>query len=109
MPFDDTLAARVTSLLQDKPGFATKKMFGGLTCMIRGHMCCGIVKDELMVRIGPDQNAEALSLPYARTMDFTGKAMKGFVYVGAEGLVEDDDLAAWVDRALRFNSSLAPK
>ena len=109
MPVDDTLAARVISLVQDKPGFATRKMFGGLTCMIRGHMCCGIVKDELMVRVGPDQNDEALSLPHARPMDFTRRAMKGFVYVGAEGLVEDNDLAAWVDRALRFNSSLSPK
>ena len=109
MAFDEATTVRVRSLLEGSPGYAEKKMIGGLTFMVRGHMCCGVVKDELMVRVGPDQNDEALSLPYARPMDFTGKPMNGFIYVARGGLTSDDDLAGWVDRGLKFNSTMPAK
>ena len=109
MAYDEVLAQRAESLLGGQPGFATKKMFGGLTFMVRGHMCCGVVKDDLMVRVGPDQSDEALSQPHARPMDFTGRPMDGFIYVEAEGLASDADLAAWIDRALTFNSTMPSK
>ena len=109
MDFDEATAARVRTLLEGSPGYVEKEMFGGLTFMVRGHMCCGVIKDELMVRVGPDQNDEALSQPHARPMDFTGKPMNGFIYVARGGLASDDDLAGWVDRALEFNSTKPAK
>ena len=109
MAYEEATAARVRSLLEGSRGYAEKKMFGGLTFMVRGHMCCGVVKNELMVRVGPDQNDGALSQPGARPMDFTSKPMDGFIYVAAEGLASDDVLARWVDRGLKFNSTMPAK
>ncbi len=108
MPFDEGLAQRVREVLSDQET-GERKMFGGLTFMVRGHMCVGVVGDELMVRVGPAQNDEALGQPHARPMDFTGKPMDGFVYASAKGLESDDDLNAWVGRGLKFNSTLPAK
>ena len=72
-------------------------------------MCVGVVKDELMVRVGPDQNDEAVAQPHARPMDFTGKAMDGYVYVATEGLADDAGVREWLDRGLKFNATLKAK
>jgi hypothetical protein len=72
-------------------------------------MCCGVVGDELMVRVGPDGYPDALSQPYAREMDFTGRPMRGMVYVGVDGIAEDEDLAAWIERGISFAASLPAK
>ncbi|MBW3669776.1 MAG: TfoX/Sxy family protein, partial [Actinobacteria bacterium] len=74
MPFDEGLAQRVRELLEDGPDASERKMFGGLAFMLGGNMCCGIVGDELMVRVGPDGYEAALARPHAREMDFTGRA-----------------------------------
>ena len=84
-------------------------MFGGIAFMANGHMSCGVVKETLMVRVGPDRHGDALVRPHAREMDFTGKPMKGFVYVAPEGFESDEDLAAWVTLSLDFVSTLPPK
>ena len=84
-------------------------MFGGLAFMIRGHMCCGIVNDCLMARVGPDDYADALRRNHTREMNFTGKAMKGFVYVDPAGFESDDDLRDWVTRCEGFVNTLPPK
>ena len=84
-------------------------MFGGLCFMVRGNMCCGIVKDELMVRVGPDQFGKALREPHARGMDFTGRPMKGMVYVGRRGFQSKAALEKWMQYGLRFVLSLPPK
>ena len=109
MAYDDGVAQRVREALIDQSDVVEKKMFGGLAFMVRGHMCCGIVGAELMVRVGPQGYESALSQPHARKMDFTGKPMKGFVYVSAAGFEDDGDLQSWVDRGLRFVTSLPPK
>ena len=109
MAYDEGLAQRVYELLEDCPGFSQKKMFGGLCFLINGNMAGGIVESELMLRVGPDKYDECLALEHAREMDFTGRAMKGMIYVGEEGISEDDDLEAWVERGYRFASSLPPK
>lgn len=96
MAYDEGLAERLRVALDDQRGVSEKKMFGGLCFLIDGKMCCGIVKDELMVRVGAEQHAEALRRPHARPMDFTGRPMKGFVYVAPEGLDAERDLEAWV-------------
>ena len=77
--------------------------------MVRGSMCVGVTGDELMARVGPDQHDESLTLPHARRMDFTGRPMKGFVYIGTEGTESGDDLGEWVERCLGFNATLPAK
>lgn len=109
MPFDEGAAQRVREALQDTPEVVEKRMFGGLAFMVGGNMACGIVGRELMVRVGPEAYEEALALPHARMMDFTGKPLKGMVYVGEAGLAEDDDLAAWVARGVAYARTLPPK
>lgn len=84
-------------------------MFGGLCFMVNGNMCFGVVGSELMVRVGPEAYEATVSLPHAREMDFTGRSMRGMVYVAEAGLSEDDDLEVWLDRGLRFASHLPPK
>lgn len=109
MAYDEGLAERMRELLQDRPEISERKMFGGYALMLNGHMCVGINGDDLMVRVGPDQYEEALSQPHAREMDFTGRALKGFVYVAPEGFESDEDLSAWIGRGVRFAESLPPK
>ncbi len=109
MAYDEGLAERIRDVLNDVPDVAEKKMFGGLCFMVSGHMCCGIVGDVLMARVGPEQYGPCLSLPHVREMDFTGTPLKGMVYVDSEGIAEDVDLDKWVSRCLDFVKTLPPK
>jgi TfoX/Sxy family transcriptional regulator of competence genes len=109
MSYDEELAQRTRAILASRDDVIEKKMFGGLAFMVRGHMCVGIVDRELMVRIGPDAYETALADSHARPMDFTGKPLRGMVYVQAAGLRTAAGLRSWVDRGLRFVSALAPK
>ena len=109
MSYDEGLAERLRDVLVDMPDVTEKKMFGGLCLMVSGHMCCGIVDETLMARVGPEHYAQCLELPYARGMDFTGKPLKGLLYIDPDGIAEDSDLKAWGDRCLVFLQSLPPK
>lgn len=109
MAYDETLAARVRDLLSDEFGVVEKKMFGGVAFMLRGNMTVGINKDGLMVRVAKENHDEFLALPHTRPMDFTGKSMKGFIYVAPEGVATDDDLRAWVDLCLAYTGTLPEK
>ena len=91
------------------PGISERKMFGGLCFLHDGNMCFGIVGRELMVRVGADAYEECLAEPHAREMDFTGRSMRGMVYVGEAGISEDEDLEAWMARGMDFARSLPPK
>lgn len=84
-------------------------MFGGIAFMLNGYMCVGVVDDELMVRVGEKAYESALSKPHAREMDFTGKPLRGFVYVGSAGLKTSASLKSWVDRGVDYVISLPPK
>lgn len=84
-------------------------MFGGLAFMVHGHMAAGVLANDLMVRVGPDAYDEALAQPHARPMDFTGRPMRGLVYVGPAGTSDEASLAAWVERGLAFVDTLPPK
>lgn len=109
MAYDEGLAQRIREALDERSDVAEKKMFGGLAFLVAGNMCVGVVGEDLMVRVGPDVYSDALREPHARKMDFTGRPMKGFLYVAAEGIESDAALGRWVDRGLRFASSLPPK
>lgn len=84
-------------------------MFGGLCFTVGGHMCCGIVGRDLVVRVGPAGLLDALGRPHARRMDFTGRPLKGFVYVGPAGSHGSADLTRWIQRGLSFVGTLPPK
>jgi len=107
--FDEGVAERLRDAFAAVPNVAEKKMFGGIAFMVDGHMSCGVVGDTLMVRVGPDQYEDSLSQPFASKMDFTGRPMKGFVYVSPEGFESDESLAFWVSTSLGFVHSLPPK
>lgn len=109
MAYDEGLAERIRLTTTEVGGLTERKMFGGLAFLHNGNMAFGIIGDELMVRVGPDAWDDSLALPDAREMDFTGRSMKGMVYVGLDGFAEDDDLRAWLDRGLAFAGSLPPK
>ena len=109
MAFDEGLAQRLRELLERRRGVTEKKMFGGLCFMPNGDMFVGIVKQTLMVRVGPERYADAIKQPHARAMDFTGKPMKGYVFVEPGGFASDRELQAWLNRTLEFVATLPPK
>jgi TfoX/Sxy family transcriptional regulator of competence genes len=104
MAYDLKLAARVRRLLSDREDVAERSMFGGLTFMVGGRMCCGVNRNELIVRLHPDDEPAALARPHARPMDFTGRRMRGFVTVDPEGL-KGAALRRWVAQALDYADS----
>jgi len=101
MAYDEALADRIRTALRGRNDVLEKPMFGGLTFMVAGKMACGVVHDDLMVRVGPDGDDSALAEPHTRPMDFTGRPMRGMVYVDPAGVASDADVARWVDRAVR--------
>jgi len=109
MAFDEGLAQRIRETLDERIGVSEKKMFGGLCFLVGGNMACGVIGEELMVRVGPDAYEDSLAQPHAREMDFTGRALRGMVYVSAEGAEEDADLSTWVGRGAGFAASLPVK
>lgn len=108
MAYDEKLAERIRKVLAGKKSVTEKKMFGGLCFMVGGNMACGIVGDELMVRVGPESYEKFLTEKHAREMDFTGKPMKGMLYVAPAGIA-GASLKKWVTRATDFAASLPRK
>ncbi len=82
MAYDEKLAGRVRLLLKGRKGISEKRMFGGLAFMLGDRMCCGVLKEDFVARIGPEAYESALDEPHVRPMDFTGRPIKGYVYVG---------------------------
>ncbi|MGC2166220.1 MAG: TfoX/Sxy family protein [Gallionella sp.] len=109
MAFDEGLAERIREVLGDRGGVVEKKMFGGLAFLLNGHMFIGISGENLMARVGVDGYELALHRPHVRVMDFTGKPMKGYVYVDTDGYESDDSLRFWVNVCVEFVESLPPK
>lgn len=109
MAVDEGLAERLHVAFEEVPGAEVKRMFGGLAFMVRGHMTVGVVGEELMVRVGSERHDEALARPFARPMDFTGRPMRGFIYVAPAGFSEDAALQEWIDLALEYTRSLPAK
>lgn len=104
MAYSEYFADRIRQVLDQKSvSYEEKKMMGGLCFMVDDKMCVGIVKDELMVRLNPDQDEENIQLPGARIMDFTGRPMKGYLFIDNDGTDTDMQLEMWIDKALAFN------
>jgi len=104
MPYDESLEQRVRQIFDaHQIKYEAKRMMGGLCFMVNGKMCVGVEKNRLMARIGPDAYADALTRKGCRPMDFTGRPMRGFVFVELEGLKSEKDLAFWLELALDYN------
>ena len=109
MAFDEGLARRVREALGSRADVSERRMFGGLAFLVDGKMFVGISGAKLMARVGTERYEDALSLPHVREMNFTGKPMKGYVYVDPPGLAEDRDLDAWVSWCANHVASLPAK
>jgi hypothetical protein len=109
MAYDETLADRIRELITLRGDITERKMFGGVAWMLSGNMACGVMGDELLVRLGPEECEKALGEQHTRRFDFTGRPMKGFVCVGPGATDDDEGLAGWVDAGADFAASLPPK
>lgn len=109
MAYNVSLSRRIHELLQDQPGLIEKKMFGGIGFMLQGNMACGVNKEDLIVRVGPEAYGQSVIQPHARPFDFTGRPMKGWVMVGPPGYAAEEDLQAWVKQGVDFALSLPAK
>jgi hypothetical protein len=107
MAYNEDLADRVRAVLPAEP-VTERKMFGGLAFTLGGHLFCGVVKDALMVRLGAGSAEQALGLPHVRPMDFTGRPMKGMVFIDSGGL-PGDALRNWVTAAAEHARGLPPR
>ena len=109
MAYDEALAQRIRGMVAGRPDVAEIKMFGGLCFTSSGNMFAGVVKDEFMARLPKEAHDDALARPGARPMDFTGRPMVGFIYVGGPGIATDESLGAWVEQCYDYAASLPPK
>lgn len=103
MAYNEQLNDRIREAIANLPNVEEKYMFGGVCYMVNGKMCIGVVKDEMMCRIDPQLQDEALERNGCRPMDFTGKSMKGYVFVAVEGFRSKKDFEYWVRLCLEFN------
>jgi TfoX/Sxy family transcriptional regulator of competence genes len=109
MAYDEELAERVREILEESVDVDERKMFGGIAFMVHGNMCCGVVKDELMLRLDPAIAEQALTDRNVRPMDFTGRPMKGFVFVSSNGTATEARLRRHVQSAIAFVETLPSK
>jgi TfoX/Sxy family transcriptional regulator of competence genes len=109
MAYDEQLADRVREALGARDGVSERKMFGGITFMLGGHMCLGVVGEDLMVRLDPADADAALAEPHVRPMDFTGRPARGFLLVSPEGVRDPAALGRWVDDAANLAATRPPK
>jgi len=109
MAFDEGLAERVRELFAGKRGFTEKKMFGGLYILLDGNMVVGVSKNELMIRFAHEQHDDVMRMKHVRPMDFTKKPMKGYAFVGPKAFESSADLERWVERCVKFVSTLPGK
>ncbi len=109
MAYDEKLADRIRKVLARRKALTEKKMFGGIAFMLQGNMCCGVLNNGLILRVGPEHAAKALKKPHTRRFDITGRPMKGFIVVLPPGYKADEALRKWVRHAADFASSLPAK
>jgi TfoX/Sxy family transcriptional regulator of competence genes len=102
MAYDQDLAARIRAAIGARPSITEKQMFGGIAFMLDGKMFVGVVKDDLMARVGPERFDDWLKKPGARQMDHTGRPMTGYAFVSPDGLATDEELRQWVEQCAAY-------
>ena len=109
MAYNEAMAERIRKLLARRKGLAERKMFGGIAFMLNGNMCCGVVDDRIVLRLGKDGSDAALKEPHIEIMDFTGRPIRSMVYLGPGACAREVELKQWLDRSVKFTSSLPKK
>jgi hypothetical protein len=109
MAYDEKLDRRIKKIVSDWKNTEDKKMFGGICHLLNGNMFCGVYKDFLILRLGPDKAGDALKLPHVRPFDITGRPMKGWVMVEEVGFKSDNDLKKWLDQTRKFVETMPTK
>ncbi|MFN0050795.1 MAG: TfoX/Sxy family protein [Planctomycetales bacterium] len=109
MPYDESLAASIRKALARRKGVTEKKMFGGIGFLLHGNMLVGVWKNSLIVRLDPREYDDALQEQSVRNFDITGRPMKGWVLVEPAGVEDDDQVHAWIERAMKFVRTLPRK
>ena len=109
MAYSEALAERIRYLLARRKNVEQKKMFGCICFFLNGNALAGVWKDRLIARLGPDEGEAALLEPHVRAFDITGRPMRNWVAVEPEGVEDDDQLKAWIERATKFVRTLPKK
>jgi TfoX/Sxy family transcriptional regulator of competence genes len=109
MPFDEALAERVRGVVGGREGVTERRMFGALAWMVHGNMACGVVREDLLVRLGPDDAQRALAEPHTRPFEMGPRVARGMILVDQAALGADAELASWVDAGLAHAGTLPPK
>jgi TfoX/Sxy family transcriptional regulator of competence genes len=109
MPYDTLLATRIRAAFGPLSHLEEKKMFGGVGFLINGNMACGVHKNDMIVRVGPEKSDLALSRPHTRVFDMTGHPMAGWVMVDPQGCATESELKIWIKQGVAFASSLPAK
>ena len=109
MAYDEGLAQRVREILSESLGYEEKKIFGGIGFLLHGNMACGVIRDDLIVRVGAENYSEALLQPDVELFDMTGRAMTGWVIVKEPGYRKDSNLEDWVNQGVSYSLILPPK
>lgn len=109
MAYSESPAERIRLVFARRPGITEKKMFGGVGFLLNGNMCVGVWKTSLIARLGSEQAEAALKEPNVVEFDITGRPMKGWVMVEAEGIETDEQLSRWSERSVEFVSTLLKK
>jgi TfoX/Sxy family transcriptional regulator of competence genes len=108
MAYNEHLARRIRLRLIDLPDIEEKEMFGGVAFMVNGKMCVGVIKDEMMCRIDPAAQDQAVERTGCRVMDFNRRPMRGFVMIDDSGMASKKDFEHWIGLALEFNTHAKP-
>ncbi|MEO6270201.1 MAG: TfoX/Sxy family protein [Lautropia sp.] len=109
MAYDEALAQRILNNLREQPGITQRRMFGGIAFMRDGHMFVGISDDSLMARVGPNQYEQILGMKHVRKMVFTGRPIRGYVFVDRAGVKSEQQLMEWLQRCAAFVGTLPAK
>ena len=109
MAYDERLAERIRRVLDKHRAVTEKKMFGGVCFLVNGNMCCGVERDKLVVRVGIEPYEQLLQKRHVKPMDFTGRPLRGFIYVMPGGLKRRETLRSWLAWGLRYAGSLPAK
>ncbi len=109
MAYDAALADRIRAVVANWEGVTHKRMFGGICFLLFGHMCCGVLKEDLILRLSQEHTVEALKRPHTRPFDIAPTPMKTIFFVGPEGFRTDEALRGWLEQSYQFALSLPPK
>src|SRR3954452_22574973 len=109
MAFSEVLAERIRQRLTRRKNVEERKMFGGIGFLLNGNLLVGVWKESLVVRLGGEEGEEALEEPHVKEFDITGRPMRNWVLVEPEGIQNDEQLSAWIRRAVKFVGALPAK